>query len=118
MAAFFRWLGTPFRAIRDFFPFSHDGRQTLIYLVFAGAGPVLAGLVWWAMGVVAAAHQWSIFERLANTVALSLLMINLGLVVFVGVRAVRIGPEGISVDGDPGGDSKVTTTTTTNITGS
>lgn len=113
------WLAAPFRAARDLFPFSHDGRQTLVYLVFAGAGPALTALVWWAMRQAGAAAQWGIFDNLANVVAAALLVIVIGLAMFVSIRAIKIGRDGIEASGEPDPDGpKVTTTTTTQVQGS
>lgn len=88
---FNRWLSTPIRAVRGLFPFSHEGRQTLVYLVFAGAGPALTAVVWLAMQVLAGAKQWDGYMRLATIVALSLLIIVTGLGMFVSIRAIKIG---------------------------
>ncbi|HEX5183576.1 MAG TPA: hypothetical protein VFW19_10550 [Allosphingosinicella sp.] len=118
MSRFWSVLGAPFRWLRGLFPLSPDGRQSLVYLIFAGAGPVLTLLIRWAMGRAAAAQQWDIFKMLADRVSIALLSITLGLLVFVGVRAIRIGPEGIDLNGEPSGGadpSRVTTTTTTEV---
>jgi hypothetical protein len=88
---FNRWLSTPVRAARALFPFTHEGRQTLVYLVFAGAGPTLTIVIWLAMRVLAAARQWDGYMRLATIVALSLLIIVTGLGMFVSIRAIKIG---------------------------
>jgi hypothetical protein len=118
ISAFLRWLGTPFRAARAAVPFSHDGRQTLVYLVFAGCGPVLTLVVWWAMRQAGGAAQWSIFGQLANIVAGALLIVVIGLAMFVSIRAIKIGRDGLEASGDPDpGSAQVTTTTTTNVSG-
>lgn len=97
------WLATPVRALRSLFPFSHEGRQTLVYLIFAGAGPALTVVVWLAMGALAAARQWDGYMRLATIVALALLIIVTGLGMFVSIRAIKIG--GL-LDAQGGGQSQ------------
>src|SRR5437868_3549461 len=91
LARFGRWLATPVREARALFPFTHEGRQTLVYLVFAGAGPTLTLLVYLFMRVLAAARQWSAYERLATMVAIGLLVTVCGLAMFVSIRAIKIG---------------------------
>lgn len=96
--AFFRWLGTPVRACRSLFPFTHAGRQTLIYLVLAMAGPALTAVVMWAMEITKDARQWAIFGSLADRVAWSLFVIVCALACFVSIRAIRIGKDGASME--------------------
>lgn len=100
MSAFLSWLGTPFRAVAGWFPFSFAGRQTLIYLIFAGAGPALTLLVWWAMRQALAAKLVQEFSSLANTVALCLLIVVIGLAMYVSIRSLKIGPDGIEAAAD------------------
>lgn len=99
------WLSTPVRAVRSLFPFSHEGRQTLVYLVFAGAGPALTLLVMWAMRQALAHGFQAAFESLADKVTWALLIIVCGLACFVSIRAIQIGKDGVNVQGrDRGGD--------------
>lgn len=98
-ASFFRWLGTPVRACRSLFPFTHAGRQTLIYIVLALAGPALTAVVMWAMQITREARQWSIFGDMADRVAWSLFVIVCALACFVSIRAIRVGKDGASVEG-------------------
>jgi hypothetical protein len=99
-AAFFRWLGSPFRAIASWFPFGFAGRQTLIYLIFAGAGPALTLLVIWAMQQALAAKLTDVFKSLAQEVSLAHLIVVIGLAMFVAIRSLKIGPDGLEAQGD------------------
>jgi hypothetical protein len=104
-----RWLSTPVRAVRSLFPFTREGRQTLVYLVFAGAGPALTLLVKWAMGQALDRKLNDAFASLADKVADALLVICLALACFVSIRAIKIGKDGMDVQGrDPAGDSPPT----------
>jgi hypothetical protein len=94
-------LARPFRFVRDLFPFGYSGRQTLIYLLFAGAGPALTLIVIWAMRQSLAAKLWDQFRALSNEVALAHLIVVIGLAMFVSIRAIKIGKDGIEAQGDP-----------------
>lgn len=99
IAAFFRWLGTPVRACRSLFPFTHEGRQTLVYIVLALSGPALTAVVMWAMAITRDADQWQIFGSMADKVSWSLFVIVCSLACFVSIRAIRIGKDGASIEG-------------------
>lgn len=87
-------------------PLSHSGRQTLIYLTFAGAGPALTMTVIWAMREALARPQlFGTFDHLAMIVAVSLLLIVSGLAMFVSIRAVKIGRGGFEASGTPSDDA-------------
>lgn len=94
IAAFFRWLGTPIRAARALFPFSHDGRQTLIYLCFAGAGPILTLVGLHILERSEKAQQWDIFGAQARVFGWSLFVIVAGLGMFVAIKGFKISKEG------------------------
>lgn len=94
-AAFFRWLGHPFRALRALFPFTHDGRQTLIYLIFSGAGPALCLIGIYVLSRTELAGQWAIYAEMARTFGWSLFVIVSGLGMFVSIRAIKIGKDGL-----------------------
>lgn len=93
MTSFFRWLVSPLRAIRDMFPFGHEGRQTLIYLVFAGAGPALTLIGISILNRTEGKH-WSIFAEMSRTFGWSLFVIVSSLGLFVAIRSFKIGPTG------------------------
>lgn len=82
------------------FPFTREGRQTLVYLVFAGCGPALTLVVMWAMSK-ALEHEslFGTFSRLSTIVAVSLLIIVTGLAMFVSIRAVKISKDGFEAEG-------------------
>jgi hypothetical protein len=81
------------------FPFTHEGRQTLVYLVFAGAGPALTLIVIWAMNRALFYKLFGTFSNLAYIVAGALLIIVTGLGMFVSIRAVKLGKDGFSAEG-------------------
>jgi len=81
------------------FPFTHEGRQTLIYLVFAGSGPALCCIVIWGMVTALQNDLFKTFSNLALIVASCLLMVVTGLSMFVSIRAVKIGKDGFSAEG-------------------
>ena len=95
-----RWVATvkwynPF----TWFPFSHEGRQTLIYLIFSGAGPALCVMVIWAMLTALQNGLLKTFSNLSLIVAGCLLIIVTGLGMFVSIRAVKLGKDGFSAEG-------------------
>lgn len=106
VSAFFRWLGTPFRAARSWFPFSHEGRQTLVYIALTLAGPALTAVAIWVMTVTKAARQWEIFASLADKIGWSLFIIVCALACFVSIRAIKISKDGASIEGRDQGARK------------
>ena len=82
-----------------FFPFTKEGRQTLVYLTFAGAGPALTVIVVWAMAVA----QWNtwqdVFANLAYMVATGMLIIVTGLAMFVSIRSLKVSRDGLEASG-------------------
>lgn len=84
-------------------PLTRDGRQTLVYLVFAGAGPALTLVVMWAMArALVTPALFATFSKLAIIVAVSLLIIVTGLAMFVSIRAVKISKDGFEASGGEG----------------
>ena len=81
-------------------PLTRDGRQTLVYLVFAGAGPALTAVVIWIMlQALARPALFHTFSKVALIVAVSLLIIVTGLAMFVSIRAVKISKDGFEASG-------------------
>jgi hypothetical protein len=99
-------------------PLTIAGRQTLVYLVFAGSGPALTLLVVWAMTSIrewqgaSAISRLDRFAALANMVAAGLLIIVVALACFVSIRALKISAKGIEAEGS-GGDGSATASLTT-----
>lgn len=85
------YLGTPVRAVRALFPFSYEGRQTLIYLMCAFSAPILTLLVVYILNVTEAAGQWAIYAETARLVAYSLLIITCAFAMFVAFRSLQLG---------------------------
>jgi len=99
-------------------PLSHAGRQTLVYLCFAGSGPVITAVIAYALysirywqGVPPAALL-DAFARLAAYVAVALLIIVIALACFVSIRAIKIGKDGIEAESHDDDDGTTTTTVT------
>lgn len=86
------------------FPFTQEGRQTLVYLVFAWSGPVLTVSTAWAMYQALKRGLDTVFANLAYMVAACLLIIVTGLAMFVSIRAVRLGKDGFSAEGGQDND--------------
>jgi len=80
-------------------PYTHEGRQTLVYLVFAGAGPALTIVVIWAMLKALDYKLFATFSHLSLIVAGAMLIIVTGLAMFVSIRAVKLGKDGFSAEG-------------------
>lgn len=81
-------------------PLSHEGRQTLVYVIFAGAGPMLTLVVIWAMSeALGRPALFKTFGWLAMTVAAALFVIVTALGMFVSIRAVKIGKDGFEATG-------------------
>jgi type VI protein secretion system component VasK len=99
LARFNRWAATPFRAARELFPFSHDGRQTLIYLMFSLSTGILTLIVWWAMDQLFNAHEWLLGKQLADKIAWALMISVAAYACFVSLRAISLGKDGLSVTG-------------------
>jgi hypothetical protein len=93
------WLATPVREARHLFPFTHEGRQTLIYLVFAGAGPALCLICLWAMNAALQKGWLEVYVNLATKFGWANLIIVSGLACFVSIRAIKIGKDGFGVEG-------------------
>lgn len=115
---FGHWLATPIREFVKLFPFTHEGRQTLIYLMFSLSTVVLTLIVWWAMNEFFLARQWGHGAALANKVAWALLMSVGGYACFVSVRAIRLGKDGFGMEGrdPPSQPLTITSNTTTETT--
>lgn len=94
------------------FPFTRDGRQTLIYIVLALCGPVLTVCTLWAMREielwtdVSAAERLDRFCLLAYMNSIGLLIIVAALSCFVSIRAIKISRDGFEATGSQG-DKKV-----------
>ena len=80
-------------------PLSREGRMTLVYVIFAGAGPALSAIQIWAMREAMQAGQWQVFADLALVNALGQFVVVLALTAFVSIRAFKIGRDGLEMDG-------------------
>ena len=94
-----KWLLSIPSRFRRLFPFAHEGRQTLVYLVFAGAGPALTCLTIWTMMEALDRGLLKTFSNLAYLIGGGLLIIVTGLGMFVSIRAVKLGKDGFSAEG-------------------
>lgn len=90
-ARFFTWLGTPIRAGRALFPFTYEGRQTLIYLMCALTAPILTLTVIWMLDTLAGHKEWDTYSEIAKIVAYSLLISVCAFSMFVAFRSLSLG---------------------------
>lgn len=87
------------------FPYSREGRQTLIYLTLAGCGPALTLAMVWAMQTIrgwseaSATARLDKFAVLAYLIGAALLIIVTALACFVSIRAVKISKDGFEATG-------------------
>lgn len=94
-------------------PFTHQGRQTLIYITLALCGPALTFCIMWALSVVeqfpgtSGEARLAAYVELAKPMTWALLIIVVALACFVSIRAIRIGKDGLSAEG---GDNSVPVT--------
>lgn len=91
------------------FPWTREGRQTLIYIMAALSGPALT-LVLIAAGYLIATfpgasadHRLDKFATLAMLVAAALLIVVIRDACFVSIRAIKIGRDGIEASGEGDG---------------
>ena len=90
------------------FPYTREGRQTLIYLALAGCGPALTLVMIWAMQVIRGWSEASAdtrldkFATLAYLIGAALLIIVTALACFVSIRAVKISKDGFEASGGEG----------------
>ena len=103
---------------RDLLPFTHEGRQTLVYIIFAGAGPALTAVVIWAMLKALDFKLFATFSQLSLIVAGAMLIIVSGLAAFVSIRAIKLGKDGFEMEGrESQGQVEVKTTVTASANG-
>lgn len=87
------------------FPYTREGRQTLIYLALAGCGPALTLVMVWAMSLIRdwdqadPALRLDKFASLAYLIGTALLIIVTALACFVSIRAVKISKDGFEASG-------------------
>jgi zinc transporter ZupT len=86
--------------IKDYLPFTREARQTLIYLIFSGVGPVLTGVVIWTMLKSLEYELFSNFSNLSLIVAAALFIIVTSLGMFVSIRALKLSKDGIEATSD------------------
>lgn len=103
-------------------PLTTAGRQTLVYLIFAGSGPVITLGVIWAMQQIrdwpnaAPADKLARFAFLAQYVAIALLIVVVSLACFVSIRAIKVGKDGLEATSQNDGDDPPTVTATAQVT--
>jgi hypothetical protein len=104
MKSLFAWIGRGIGNARGLFPFSHEGRQTLVYICLAWAAPIICGMVLWAMrairdwGDAPAVDRLNRFADIADRLSWGLVLILVAYACFVSIRAVKIGKDGFSAE--------------------
>lgn len=92
------------------FPFTREGRQTLMYLVTAGCGVALTACVMWTLKIIETFPETPGQARLDAYVALAqplgwaLLIIVVAHACFVSIRAVKIKAGKDGIDGEMSGE--------------
>lgn len=90
--------------IRSLFPFTHEGRQTLVYVALSWAAPVICAMLLWSMSRIetfpgaAADQRLARFADLADRISWGLLIILIAYACFVSIRAIKIGKDGFSAE--------------------
>lgn len=103
-------------------PLTFAGRQTLIYVCLALSGPVLTGIVVWALASIRdwkdvdAVTKLARYAALTNYIAIALLIVVIALACFVSIRAIKIGRDGIEAESNNNGSDPATTTLTATVT--
>ena len=113
MARLFNWLGRGIAHVRALFPYTADGRTTLIYLFFAGSAVALtAALIYMAkltLAVIRAFDAPAInrLDRYAEIATLVLQFLGWGLMIsiityacFVSIRAAKFKFSKDGAEGD------------------
>lgn len=96
--------------IRSLFPFTREGRHTLLYITISLCAPALTIFSMWAMSVVErfpgvpAQERLDAYVKLATLIAVDLLIMVVALACFVSIRSLKIGANGLEADGKGGGD--------------
>lgn len=91
------------------FPFTRDGRQTLVYLALAGCGPALTLGIIWALhtirdwGDASAQLRLDKFASLAMMMGYNSLIITVALACFVSIRAVKVSKDGLEATSNDNG---------------
>lgn len=83
-----------------YFPFSKDGRATLVYLAFAGSVPALTAVVAWALYTIRyfdapATDRLERFYQISMKITYGVLLGMLIYGAFVAFRAFKAGKDGI-----------------------
>lgn len=111
-----RYITGAWSALRGLFPFTHAGRQTLVYLLYAWSVPLLTLMVQGILQVTAAYGRWDIYADVADKVANALLIGVVGYACFVSIRAIKIGKDGVDFQSKDNGEGSAQVTTVTQTT--
>lgn len=91
--------------LRAVFPFTAEGRRTLINIALFFAGPVLTLAIVWAMHTIrwwsglSAELRLERFARLADVLSWGLLLVLLAFASYVSIRAIKVGRDGLEATG-------------------
>lgn len=95
----------------SWFPFTRDGRQTLVYLVLAGCGPALTAGIMWALTAIrdfkdaTAEAKLDKFADLAMMLGYNSIIITIALACFVSIRAVKLSKDGLEATSNDNGSA-------------
>lgn len=87
----------------SWFPFTKDGRATLIYIAFAGSVPALTALIAWILYTIRwfdapALDRLERFYQISMRVTLAMLLGMLAYAAFVSFRAFKAGKDGVEMN--------------------
>ena len=94
------------------FPFTRDGRQTLVYLALAGCGPALTFGIIWALQTIrdwkeaSAELRLDKFASLAMMLGYNSIIITVALACFVSIRAVKVSKDGLEATSNDNGQER------------
>lgn len=93
-------------------PFTQPGRQTLVYLMFAGAGPALLGAIMWFQSTIRnwtdapVAQRLDRYAEIAVIIAWSLFIVVLAYCAFAAFRSLKFNlKDGIDMNARDDGPS-------------
>ena len=93
-------------------PFTRAGRQTLIYLAFAGSGPAVTFGIIWAMRVIrdwneaSAQARLDRFAELAMMLAYNSIIVSVTFACFISLRALKVSKDGVEATSNDEGSGQ------------
>lgn len=113
MARFFAWLGRGLLNVRGLFPFTHEGRATLVYLMFAGAGPAVMFAIIYGLRTIRdwtgapAIQRLDRFAEIVDKLGWGMVIVLVTMACFISIRAFKLNVRtgSFDVDGNSAGSA-------------